>query len=797
MSTLLYRLGKFAYDRPWPVIGVWIVLLGVIGGTLAVGMPRLGNEVRIDGTAAQETIDQLAEDLPEAAGGQGQIVFTAPDDDAFTDDTEASRAIAGAVQAIYDRDDVVDPLALVGDEESQQAAREQMEAGARIAEHFEQGGTLEELPPEEQALVGEFMNADQPQMLTVDGQPLLGVEVSEDGSVAMFQFQLTEQVFDLPHGTVDELLDAAKEPADAAGVEVLPGGSLQELPEVVGIGEIVGLGVAAVVLIITLGSLVAAGLPLLNALIGVGTGVGGAFALAHFYELNSMAIVLGLMLGLAVGIDYALFVVNRQRRLIMREGISAREATGRAVGTAGSAVFFAGVTVVIALSALLVIGIGLLSSMAMIAAATVAIAVAVSLTFLPAMLGLVGERIASPSARDAYAERVSAGDDHRTARRWVTFVTRHRLLVSLGVVGLTLVAAIPALDLRLALPAGEVYNEGTDQREAYETVAESLGEGMNGPLLVTVTSQNGDPVPDEAVEPIVGEVLGLDHVAAADAGGFSEDGRVMLVQVIPEGGPTDETTETLVHDLRDLTESLGAEYDAAFGVTGQTAMGIDMSERMSEVMPIYIAIVVVLSLIVLTLVFRSIIVPLKATAGFLLTILATLGATTALFQWGWFNQVFGIDATGPVMAMLPILVTGVAYGLAMDYQVFVVSSMRESWVHGHQGTASVIDGFVHSSRVVVAAAIIMISVFAGFIFNGDPMIKQMGFALAVAIAIDAFLIRMTLVPALMAMFGDRAWRLPGWLDRILPDLDVEGDKLVRQLAAESEHESAETSLPHR
>lgn len=790
MSTLLYRLGKFAYQRPWPVIGAWVLILAVIGGTLAAGMPRLSDEVRIDGTPAQDTIDQLAEDLPEASGGQGQIVFVAPDGEQFADDSVPAQALAAGAEEIYARDDVVDPLALVGDEEEQQVVREQMEAGHRLAEHFERGGTFEELSPEEQQFAQEFMTANQPEMLMVDGQPLLGIDVSDDGSVAVFQFQMTEQIQDLPHGTVDGLLEAAGGPAEDAGVDVLPGGSLQEMPEVVGIGEVVGLGVAAVVLLITLGSLVAAGLPLLNAMVGVGTGVGGAFALAHFYEMNSMSIVLGLMLGLAVGIDYALFVVNRQRRLIMREGIDAVEATGRAVGTAGSAVFFAGATVVIALSGLLVIGIGLFSSMALIAAATVAIAVAVSLTFLPAMLGLVGERIVSPRARESYAERVTTGDDHRTARRWATFVTENKVLVSLGVVAVTLVAAIPALDLRLALPAGEVYNEGTDQREAYETVADSMGEGVNGPLLVTVTAQNDAPVAEEAVDPILAGVLDLDDVAAAEAGGASQDGRVMLIQVTPEDGPTDASTEALVHELRDLTESLGAEYDVEIGVTGQTAMGIDMSERMAEVMPIYFAIVLVLSLIVLTLVFRSIVVPLKATAGFLLTILATLGATVALFQWGWFNQVFGIDATGPVMAMLPILVTGVAYGLAMDYQVFVVSSMRESWVHGHPGAASVVDGFTHSSRVVVAAAVIMISVFGGFIFNADPMIKQMGFALAIAIAIDAFLIRMTLVPALMAMFGDRAWRLPGWLDRILPDLDVEGDKLVRHLEAQSAAQEA-------
>ncbi|MFO6451876.1 MULTISPECIES: MMPL family transporter [unclassified Aeromicrobium] len=769
MSTLLYRWGKSAFAHPFRFLGAWLVLLAVIVGSIAVNAPKLSSEVTINGVAAQEVLEQLEEEMPAAAGGAGQIVYRAPDGVSFFDEQSAG-LLAQSMQAIYGNDTVVNPADLAGSADAQAAAQQEMAAQVQAAEQATAA-----------ARAGQEL--DQPLPLVVGGELVPGVTISADGTVAMAQFQFTKQTMDLPEGTIHDVLEAATAPVEAADIQVLPGASLQELPEVAGIGEAVGIVIAAVVLFLVLGSVVAAGLPLLTAILGVGVGVGGAYALGHFYELGSMSVVLGLMLGLAVGIDYALFIVNRQRRLIMRERLSAHEATGRAVGTAGSAVFFAGTTVIIALAALVVIGISLLTTMAIIAAATIAVAVLVALTALPALLGLVGERIVSEKARAQFAEREAAGSDHATARRWATFLSKNRFVAAAVVVVTTLVIAIPALDMRLGLPSSENYNTGTDQRESYETVSGAFGEGLNGPLLVVLSSRTDQPVDQQAAGAVLAELGQVKDVASANAAGMSEDGRTVLVSVIPREGPTDPSTETLVHELRDRSSEFSQQYDIDLGVTGQTAMGIDIAEKMSEVMPIYLAIVIVLSLIVLTIVFRSIIVPLKATAGFLLTILATLGATTAVFQWGWLNSLFGLDSTGPVMALLPILVTGIAYGLAMDYQVFLVSSMRESWVHGHSGRESVIDGFSHSSRVVVAAAVIMTAVFAGFIFNGDPMIKQIGFALAIAIAIDAFLVRMTLVPALMAMFGDRAWRLPKWLDRALPDLDIEGDQLLKRLGA--------------
>lgn len=771
MAGVLYRVGKFAFAHPFRFIGAWVVLLAVIGGSLAVSSPQLTDEVRIDGTQSQELIDQLDEDMPEASGGQASIVFSAPDDASFFDD-ETMAPVATAAENVYGNDAVVNPADLAGSQDDGAAKQQAAKAQEAIAA-AKNGAEL-----------------DEPVPMVVQDQLVPGVMLSPDGDAALLQFQFTKQTFDLSDSTIDAVIDGAETPIDGTGISAYPGDTLEGMPDVAGVGEAVGVIVAAIVLVITLGSFIAAGLPLITAITGVGVGVGGAYALGHFYELGSMSVVLGLMLGLAVGIDYALFIVNRQRQLIMREGLSAAEAAGRALGTAGSAVFFAGTTVIIALAALLVIGVSLLSIMALIAAGTVAVAVLVALSFLPALLGLVGERVVSQRAHSKLAARHVSGNHHSTtARRWVGLVTKHRFLAAAGVIIITAIAAIPAASMRLGLPSGESYNSGSAQRASYDVISESFGEGLNGPLLVVLSSTTSAPVDEQAAGAIVQDMTDNDRVESADLAGASDDGSTMIASVVPREGPTAESTEDLVQDLREKSSQYTEQFDVDVGVTGETAMGIDIADKMSDVMPLYLGIVMVLSLVVLTVVFRSLIVPVKATVGFLLTILATMGITTAVFQWGWLNSLFGLDSTAPVMALLPILATGISYGLAMDYQVFLVSSMRESWVNGRSGRESVIEGFSNASRVVVAAGIIMVSVFAGFIFNGDPMIKQIGFALALAILIDAFLVRMTLVPALMAMFGDRAWNLPAWLDRLLPDLDIDGAKLLDQTDVDDEPES--------
>jgi RND superfamily putative drug exporter len=505
-------------------------------------------------------------------------------------------------------------------------------------------------------------------------------------------------------------------------------------------------------------------------------------------EMNSATPVLGLMVGLAVGIDYALFVVNRQRRLILDRGLTAREAAGRAVGTAGSAVFFAGLTVLIALTALTVIGIATLSTMALVAASTVALAVLIALTLLPALLGLVGERICSDKARARSRARVDAESrNHSVADHWVKNVIRFRWPVIAGVAAILGVMAIPAASMNLGIPTGATANQDTAARQSYEAISRGFGEGFNGPLLVTAepTGTAGRVTP-ELTAKLIGEFQERDDIVLAAPVGVNEAGDLAVFSIIPTSGPSDEATSDLVRSLRESDNAIAQDNQVQLGVTGFTAIGIDMSDKLTNVLPLYLGIIIVLSVLILTLVFRSVIVPIKATAGFLLSILATFGATTAVFQWGWLSELFGVDTGGPLMSFMPIFVTGILYGLAMDYEVFLVSSMREAHIHGQAARQSVVHGFDQASRVVVAAAIIMVAVFSGFIVSYDIMIKQVGFALAAGILIDAFLVRLTLIPALMAVFDDRAWWLPRWLDRLLPDLDIEGDKLLTMLNQQAE-----------
>ena len=769
MSTFLYRLGRTAFGRPWLFIAGWVAVLAVVVGAVAINGVNVSSEMKIEGTEAQTVLDRVADELPAASGGQASVVFTVPDGERL-DTPERLGVVSGTVSDVYDLEKVVNPL------------------DAALGGAPEEGapGTPPESAPGTPPGGPDQGQAAPYQPLLVDGAPVPGVLVSTDGQVALFQFQFTVASTSLTDDDVTSVVEVVERAEQGTGITVLPSDSLKAIEIPVGIGEVIGLAVAALVLVLTLGSLIAAGLPLITALVGVGIGVGGAYALSTVVEMNSATPVLGLMVGLAVGIDYALFVVNRQRRLILDRGLTAREAAGRAVGTAGSAVFFAGLTVLIALTALTVIGIAMLSTMALVAASTVALAVLIALTLLPALLGLVGERICSDKARAQRRAKVET-ESHSVADHWVKGVIRFRWPVIAGVIAILGVMAIPTASMNLGIPTGETANQDTAARQSYEAVSQGFGQGFNGPLLVTAEPTGStDRVTPELTAKLLAEFQDRDDIVLAAPVGVNEAGDLAVFSIIPTSGPSDEATSDLVKSLREPDNDIAQTNEVQLGVTGFTAIGIDMSDKLADVLPLYLAIIIMLSILILMLVFRSIVVPLKATAGFLLSILATFGATTAVFQWGWLSSLFGFDTGGPLMSFMPIIVTGILYGLAMDYEVFLVSSMREAHIHGQPARQSVVHGFDQASRVVVAAAIIMVAVFSGFIFSHDIMIKQIGFALAAGILIDAFIVRLTLVPALMAIFDERAWWLPRWLDRLLPDLDIEGDKLLTMLNQQAE-----------
>lgn len=611
--------------------------------------------------------------------------------------------------------------------------------------------------------------------LVTSGGVRPSVLVSDDGTAAIATIQLTEQVSGLPSGSLDDLLATIDTVAAHDGLTVSASGSLHPAEAPIGGTEAIGLVIAAVVLVITLGSLILAGLPVLLALVGVFIGVGGAYALSANFEMTTSTPALGLMLGLAVGIDYALFIVHKQRSLQMHRDLDVVESTALAIATAGGAVLFAGGTVVIALLGLLTLGMGFVSTMALTAAVTVLLAVALALTALPALLGLIGRtRRRSPARPHAPAPQQQEHSRFgRAAQRWIAAVTARPILtivlVALALGGL----AVPASHMELGMPSGAVAASGSEQRTAYDAVSEALGEGANAPLVVALTPTDPGAVDQDRLEAWQQALADHDSASNVQLMGTSEDRTLILYTVVPDAGPTATDTADLVHAVRG-GEIAGVEE---VGVTGLTAINIDLSESLRSAIPVYVTLVVLLSLAVLLLVFRSLVVPLAATGGFLLSIGATMGLVVTAFGNSDFTWLVGMDRAGPVLSFLPIMATGILYGLAMDYQVFLGTSIREVYVRGESPQKAVVDGFHHASRVVVAAAVIMVSVFAGFVLSDDAMIRQFGFALSIGILIDAFLIRMTLIPAVLHLAGDHAWWLPQWLGRILPNLDLEGTRL--------------------
>ena len=556
--------------------------------------------------------------------------------------------------------------------------------------------------------------------------------------------------------------------------------------------EVVGLLVAAVVLMVTFGSLVAAGMPLISAVIGVAIGILGVQLTTAFSDdINEMTPVLASMIGLAVGIDYALFIVSRFRNEPIKaaggndmeqkdlaeklRGMSVAtraHAMGKATGTAGSAVIFAGLTVLIALVALSIINIPFLTAMALAAAATVVVAVLVALSFLPALVGLFGTRVFA--GRLIGVKAPDPEDESPTmGLRWVRRVRKRpvaHLIVGVLFLGLL---AIPAVNMRLAMPTDGTASPGTPPRIAHEMIDDAFGPGRNAPMLAVVDTI--DVAAEErpaALAAAIQEFVSTDGVVNAQVAATTENLDTAQVLITPEYSATDPQTSETLQALRDAETGFADATGASYGITGVTPIFDDISDRLQDVLLPYIAIVLVLAFLILLLVFRSIWVPLIAALGFGLSVAATFGVTVAIFQEGWLGI---IDDPQPLLSFLPIMLIGLVFGLAMDYQLFLVTRMREGWAHGKTPGNATANGFKHGARVVTAAALIMISVFAAFMAQEMVFIKTMGFALAVAVLFDAFVVRMMIIPATMFLLDERAWWLPAWLDRILPKVDVEGE----------------------
>ncbi len=645
--------------------------------------------------------------------------------------------------------------------------------------------------------------------------------VSESGKVALAGITFDTSMQEVADATKDGIYQAATA-LTTAGIRADYAKDLSESLSFAGPGEAIGVIVAFLILFVMLGSLVAAGLPLLTALVGVAVGLLGAVTLTHWVPMTDVTPVLALMLGLAVGIDYALFLVNRHREQLAG-GMGLRESIGVATGTAGSAVLFAGLTVIVALAALTLAGIPFLGTMGLVAAATVAVAVLVSLTLTPALLALIGDRILSRRARRTIQERLAAqdaaADDEDAIERsgheihdaaahggrgqgWGGFVTRHPIVTLAATTVVLGVMAIPAASLRLGLPDGSSEAPDSTAYRAYSLTAEAFGAGQNGPILAVAKVDpavagklSSSELTDLEID-VAQRLKATEDVRYVVPAAHSADQRTLILQIVPDGGPNDQTTTSLIRQLRTDRDTIVAKTAVdSIGFAGSTVANIDISERLAGALPGYLAVVVGISLILLLLVFRSIVVPVLATAGFLLSIAAAFGAVVAVYQWGWLGSLLGVHHPGVILSFLPTLAIGILFGLAMDYQMFLVSGMREAWSHGHTAHTAVRTGFAHGARVVTAAALIMTSVFASFVFSHLAMVRPIGFALAIGVLIDAFLVRMTAIPAVMHIFGERAWYLPRWLDRLLPDLDVEGTKLAAARARGRHALEEEAGLP--
>jgi RND superfamily putative drug exporter len=789
VARLLARLGRFSARRPWFVIIGWVLALAAAGGGFLLSGGALASGFSIPNTPTQAVTDRLNEELEAVGGAVGTIVFQTDDGSAFT--AIQREGITDALEDVSGLDhvaNVVDPFATAAQQAAQvqqladaraqlDAGQQQLDAGRAQAEAAGMGDVLAAQFAEQQAQLDAQREQLDLASTLADNASALST-VSNDEATAIGAVVFDETLFDLD--PEDRLaVSTALEKAGVDGVDLYFSSELtNSLGGLLGVGEVAGVLIAAVVLVIVFGALLPAVLPLLSSLVGVGVGVAGSLAFSGVVEMASVTPVLGVMLGLAVGIDYSLFIINRHRRQL-RGGVSLRDSIPLANGTAGNAVVFAGSTVFIALLALNVTGIPFLGVMGTVGAVCVLIAVLVAVTLTPALLGLAGMRVLSKRARAKIGH-----PDHAVVAP-TPMPTWRAIVSAVLAVGILLVAAIPALSLRLGLPDGSSEAEDSTQYQAYTIVAEEFGAGRNGTLVVTAEPGTAVDAADElAVMRLQVEIedvlMAQNDVAAVAPVGVAADGGLLAFQVIPEDGPSSVSTEELVADLRALSPLDSSENGLIeLGVAGQASGNIDISAALANALPVYLALVIGLSILIMVVVFRSLLVPLIATGGFLLSFFAALGAVTAIYQWGWFGSVFGVHDPGPVLNFAPIILVGVLFGLAMDYQLFIASGMREAFVHGTPARTAVVAGVQGARAVVIAAAIIMISVFGGFMFSHLAMIRPLGFGMAVGVLFDAFVVRLLLMPALMHLLGRSAWWLPKWLDRILPDVDVEGASLER------------------
>lgn len=705
MSKFLYSLGKWAALNKKKVISLWVLLLIALGTIGAIGKPTFTENMTIPNTPSEKAMDVIGEEFPSGPD-QAKIRVIFGDDDTLT--SESGQQIITDTLNEIKQDKNVDS----------------------IASPFDTG------------------------------------TVSEDGTVAYGQITYKQDADDVPESSIDHLKESLNNAEDQGVQTELSGDITLSSLEIGGTTEIIGVIIAFVILAVTFGSLIIAGLPILTALIGLGVSTSITLIGTQFFDLASTSLSLAGMIGLAVGIDYALFIFMKYREFL-RAGVDKYEAIGRANGTAGSAVVFAGLTVIVALCGLMVVGIPFLSVMGITAAISVLFGVLVSITLVPAVMSTAGKRMYPKSSKKK---------EQTDTNFWGRFVTKNPIKLSVISILILIIISLPVLHLELGLPDSGMKAEDSPERQAYDLLADGFGEGFNGQLTIVadVTNVSGDK--NAALEEDVEQLKELDFVANVSPAKPNENGDFAIITVTPKKGPNDVTTKELVKNVRALSDN-----DTKYWVTGSTAVNIDISDRLNEAIPTFAILIVSFAFVLLVVVFRSLLVPLVAVLGFVLTLTATLGLCVWILQDGNLIDFLQIPKEGPILAFLPILAIGILFGLAMDYQVFLVSRMREEYMKTKNPTQAIQAGLKHSGPVVTAAALIMIAVFAGCIFAPDTTIKGMGIAQAFGVLFDAFLVRLVIVPSVMKLMGNAAWYLPKWFDRIIPNVDIEGHELAKEI----------------
>ncbi|SIS04516.1 MMPL family transporter [Williamsia sterculiae] len=725
MALFLYRVGRFSFRHKWLVVVAWIAAAVVVAGLVGSLNPKFSKDFELPGTDSDKAMSILQSDFSRVNDEQSKAstsIVVAADDGVANHSAQLDQLVAKAKELpkVTDAASIVNPV------------------------------TAAKLVPQAASKV-----------------------LGDNGTVGLIQIRQDVSPEDLKPADKERFTDLLGE-FRTQGLDVQGTGTLMQVQEQGGTAELLGFAVAFIVMIVAFAALVAAFIPIITGILGVMITIQLVTLGAGVFNINESATGIITMLGIAVSIDYALFIVSRYRSELALGG-SRESAAGRAVGTAGSAVVFAGLTVVVAVAALSVVGIPFISQMGLAAALAVLIAVLGALTLIPALLGVFGRFAFSPRIPllrhgDEPEEKVSNG------QRVAGVVGRRPWVVTIAGLVLLAVCALPMAKLELGL------SSTTDSEvAATDLLKRGFGEGVNGQLMVVLHSDNGDVA--RAADDAVGHIRGLDAVATPDqltwvgngpdAANPKAGATSALISVTPQFSPSGQQTHRLMEQIRDYSSTTEKE-GASLHVGGQTAIMSDISSKLSGALIPYLVLVVGLAFIILTVVFRSLLVPLTATLGFLFSVCATFGATVAIFQEGWFGL---ISHTQPIISFLPIFLIGVVFGLAMDYQVFLVTRMREEYVHGRTALQAVIVGYKHGARVVASAAIIMISVFASFMLAPDTTSKMMGFALAASVFFDAFVVRMLVVPAMITLMGDRAWQIPRWLDRILPNVDIEGSKI--------------------